>query len=222
MPTTIASPSPNPKFEALACASHKTARPGRSQIARKLVQQRTLSKLRVSSILDFGCGYGDDVTFYREQGYKAEGFDTAPKSKWKRPDGQFDLVIANYIINVLPSVDYRLAAIRDAASFVWPGGYLLVAARSERTVRVEADRGGWGRFGDGWISSERKQTFQKGIGRDEIVWLLGAAGINVSECPLKLDSSACWVLGRKSVRGSSEPARRSPDPRRLETPGSRS
>jgi hypothetical protein len=51
-------------------------------------------------------------------------------------------------------------------------------------------REGGERFGDGWISSEAKQTFQKGITRDEIVWLLGAVGINLSECALKLDSGA--------------------------------
>lgn len=64
-----------------------------------------------------------------------------------------------------PPLNTDLAAIRDAAGFVRLGGHLLVAARSEKAVQAEARRGAWRPFGDGWISSEGKQTFQKGITR---------------------------------------------------------
>ena len=56
---------------------------------------------------------------------------------------------------------------------------MLVAARSEAAVVAEAKKGGWARFRDGCISGASRQTVQRGISRDEIVWLFGAAGIEV-------------------------------------------
>lgn len=186
-------------LDGFAEASPRTAirRPGPSQIARGLWQQEILMGLRISRILDFGCGYGNDVEFYRDKGFAAEGFDIEPKFGYRtRPEGQFELVTAVYVINVLPSHEHRLAALRDAASFVWPGGYLLVAARTENEIRQEAERKNWTPISDGWVSHPSKKTFQKGIGRDEMRQLMISVGMDLIDCSLKLGSDVILALGR--------------------------
>ena len=108
-----------------ASASHKTAinRQSSSQIARKLDEQGLLSGLGVRSILDFGCGYGADVQFYLSKGYEADGFDIEPRFGWtERKEGLHDLVTLVFVVNVLPTIEDRLSAVRDAARHVRPGG----------------------------------------------------------------------------------------------------
>ena len=188
--------SPNP-----AAASHKTAikRQSASQIARKLHEDGILTALGVRSILDFGCGYGTDVHYYRDAGYEADGFDIEPRFGWARHEGHdYDLVTVVFLINVLPSFDDRLLGIQAAARFVRPGGHLLIAARSESAIAGEALKGSWVKFNDGWISAPAKGTFQKGIPTAEIERLIGAVGFQVVDCTLRLSSDVSWSLGRRS------------------------
>jgi len=184
----------------LAAASSKTAmrRQEASQIARKLIEQRVLHDLSGHSLLDYGCGWGKDVEFYRHQGFDADGYDPEPKFGFKKlPERLYDLVCLVFVVNVLPSVDDRLDAVRAAAKFVRPGGYLLIAARSPRAVEYESRKGEWSRIGDGYVSSNAKGTFQKGISETEIGWFLGAADLTNSNCSLRLDGDVCHALGRK-------------------------
>lgn len=92
-----------------------------------------ISALGVRSVLDYGCGWGKDVEFYRANALVADGYDPEPRFGWTTlPSQQYDLVCVVFVINVLPSVPHRLAAVRSAASFSRPGGYVLIAARSPR------------------------------------------------------------------------------------------
>ena len=180
--------------------AHKTAirRSAPSQIARCLEEQGLLAALNVRSILDFGCGYGADVLYYRSLAIEADGYDVESKFGWPLPARtSYDLVTVVFVVNVLPTRDERLAAVRAAVAFARPGGSVLVAARSEAAVAAEAKRGGWARFNDGWISSASKGTFQRGIRREELGWLLGAAGLELADVSLRLTSDVSWLVGRK-------------------------
>jgi exonuclease III len=180
--------------------AHKTAirRTAASQIAQCLHQQGILVNLKVRSILDFGCGYGSDVLFYRSLALEADGYDVEPKFGWPRPEGLlFDLVTVVFVVNVLPSPEDRLLAVRDAATFARPGGHMLLAARSESVVATEARKGGWIAFNDGWISSPSRGTFQRGIPRGEIEWLLGIAGFEITDLNLHLSAAVSWLAGKK-------------------------
>jgi hypothetical protein len=142
-----------------------------------------------------------DVTFYRQQGSAADGYDLEPKFGWAEvPKRSYDLVTAVYVVNVLPTLEDRLAAARSAAAKVRPGGYLLLVARSESAIAKEAERGKWERVNDGWISNPHKGTFQKGIPHTELAWLLGAVGMPICACRLKCSSDVAWILGRKGER----------------------
>jgi exonuclease III len=183
-----------------APASHKTAikRQSPSQIARKLDEQGILSDLAVQSILDFGCGYGADIEFYRSKGYAADGFDIEPRFGWTRRNEQlYDLVTLVFVVNVLPTSEGRLSAVREAARHVRPGGYLFTAARSKSAISSEARKGNWAPFNDGWISAPQKGTFQKGITSEELAWCAGAIGFPIAECGLRLSSDVTWLFCRR-------------------------
>ena len=102
-----------------------------------------------------------------------------------------------FVINVLPRLEDRLDAISGAAVYVKPGGYLLVAARSEAAIKTEAQKGHWTTFSDGFLSDARKPTFQKGISKDEIAWLFGKIGFPLAACRLKLDSATSYAISRR-------------------------
>ena len=56
-------------------------------------------KLLQGEILDYGCGYGEDVKFLRENGFNVDGYDLYYKPELK--EKKFDIIICNYVLNVL-------------------------------------------------------------------------------------------------------------------------
>ena len=94
-------------------------------------------------VLDFGSGRGADAKALGATPYDPHH----PKaSVRKRPTGTFSTVLATYVLNVLPK-DERHTALREAASYVRPGGYLVLAVRPQ--AEVAATVTGWARHGDG-------------------------------------------------------------------------
>jgi hypothetical protein len=143
-----------------------------------------------------------DLDVHTQRGLIADGYDLKPTFGWAEvPKGSYDLVTAVYVVNVLSTLEDRLAAARSASAKVRPGGYLLLVARSESAIAKEAERGQWERVNDGWISNPAKGTFQKGIPHTELAWLLGAAGMPICACRLKCSSDVAWILGRKDAAG---------------------
>jgi hypothetical protein len=190
----------------IATASHKTAirRREPSKIARNLHAQGVLKELGVKSILDFGCAYGADVAFYRENGFTSDGYDIEPRfGRTQMSDTLFDLVTVVYVVNVLPTLEHRLAAVRAAAERVKPGGHMLLVARSDSAITREAHRRQWEPFNDGWISSRDRGTFQKGIRHSELAWLLGAVAMPIYPCGLRCSGEVAWAFG--SERGGATP-----------------
>ena len=183
-------------------APYKTAirRRRESQIARELNTQGVLKLLGVGSILDFGCGYGADVAYYRGLGINADGYDSQETFGHARPmNRQYDLVTVIFVVNVLPTSEERLAAIREACEFVKPSGHLMIAARSESTIARAALAGKWKSFRDGFISHPEKRTFQKGISASEIGWLIGKTGLQLKDSALRLSRDVTWHIGVKPL-----------------------
>lgn len=56
-------------------------------------------KLLQGKILDFGCGFGNDVKLLRQKGFDITGYD--PYYFPQYPQGKFDTIICFYILNVL-------------------------------------------------------------------------------------------------------------------------
>jgi hypothetical protein len=118
----------------------------------------------VRTVLDYGCGRGADVDYFRSLGMDAVGYDPhVPFGFAEAPTGLFMVVMLIFVLNVLPTVEARLEVLRRAVARLAPDGVLIVATRSSATVRNEATRGGWRAWGDGFVSDERRGTFQHGM-----------------------------------------------------------
>jgi hypothetical protein len=173
-----------------AAASYKTAiaRRGASRPAKKLtpfikrVVEEGPQDPAVGRVLDYGCGRGADVTYFRSLGIDAVGYDAhAPFGFAESPTGLFMVVSLTFVLNVLPTVKDRLDAMRGAAARLAPEGVLIVATRSTAAIRREADRSGWRACGDGFVS--HRGTFQHGMDAEEIAGLGEILGLR-SQRPL--------------------------------------
>jgi Methyltransferase domain/Endonuclease/Exonuclease/phosphatase family len=162
----------------VACHSHKTAmaRRGPSPFARAVAD--SLPRQGFGSVLDYGCGRGADVAFYRQAGLLADGYDPYSPFGWHvRPTGVYDMVTLIFVLNVLPDAWQRLRVLRDAERHLSRGGRMLIVARSPRSIETSARRGRWPQHNDGYWSSRSKGTFQRGISTEELVFLADRAGL---------------------------------------------
>lgn len=112
------------------------------------------------TILDYGCGHGDDVARLRERGYACEGWDPN-----HRPDGPrrlSDIVNIGYVVNVIENLDERCDVLR--AAWALTGKTLIVAARLRADLGTAQEPGS--AFNDGRLT--RIWTFQKFYEQQEL------------------------------------------------------
>lgn len=90
------------------------------------------------TILDFGAGKGGGARLLRERGYDVTVFEPYPDDPVIEPDhtsladheADYDLVIANFVLNVLPQ-DERDRAVERIGQLLKKGGEAYVTARSD-------------------------------------------------------------------------------------------
>lgn len=158
-------------------------------------------QLWFGSILDYGCGRGTDVTHYRQRGLHADGYDPYPPFGWAdKPTAadRYDLVTLVFVLNVLPDPWERVRVFKQAATYLRPGGHMLVVTRSPREIQTRAADAGWVRHNDGYWSSERQRTFQRGISEAEIERLARRADLSAAAAAeqhlLRFVPAACQLL----------------------------
>jgi len=118
------------------------------------------------SILDFGCGKGDDARLLKDYGYsKTEGYDPFNPEFDKLPNHLFDWVFLTYVLNVLPTYEERQEVCRKASSFVKKEGHLVITVRALNEIEKNR-KPSWIPYNDGWITP--KKTFQKGYERSDL------------------------------------------------------
>jgi hypothetical protein len=152
----------------------KPSRPARYLIEKWLEDTpfRRIAPQRVS-ILDYGCGRGTDTQWFMSLGYKAHGYDPVPSADVpyctsKKPRKKYTIVFVNYVINVVPTLEGRMALLKSAWDRVRRGGLLYVTSRPVKDVESGAKKGKWKRHGDGWYVPST-QTFQKGHSNAELI-----------------------------------------------------
>ena len=185
-----------------AAASFKTAIARRGPSAPATVLRPFIERVvaegargpSVRAVLDYGCGRGADVDYFRSLGMDAVGYDPhAPFGFAESPTGLFMVVTLIFVLNVLPTVEARLEVLREAAVRLAPDGVLLVATRSSAAVRNEAARRAWRACGDGFVSHEGRGTFQHGMDIEELAGLGEMLGLRTQgPLPTVRDASLGW------------------------------
>jgi SAM-dependent methyltransferase len=83
-------------------------------------------KLLQGRVLDYGCGYGQDVRFLQTNGFDAYGYD--PYHSPDLPSGKFDIVVCFYVQNVL-FLDEQTDVLMAISRLLKPTGRAYFAVR---------------------------------------------------------------------------------------------
>jgi len=75
--------------------------------------------------LDYGCGHGFDADSLGAEKYDPHYFPT-------RPEGKYNLIYCNYVLNVIEDPAERLKVIEDIRSFLAPKGVAYISVRNDR------------------------------------------------------------------------------------------
>lgn len=143
-------------------ARHRTALT-RGELSRPLRTTLADGLLPVGlTLMDYGCGHGDDVRFLEERGYECAGWDPA-----HAPDGprrEADIVNLGYVVNVIEDPSERREVLRRAWALT--RCVLVVSAR----LRAETQGLVAEPFADGMLT--RLRTFQKFFDQQELrAWI---------------------------------------------------
>lgn len=79
-------------------------------------------------ILDFGCGFGYDVDVLKQRGFDIVGYD--PNYRTDYPQGKFDTIICNYVLNVLEPYE-RAGVLMSVSNMLLPNGTAYFAVRRD-------------------------------------------------------------------------------------------
>lgn len=110
------------------------------------------------SVLDYGCGQGEDIRRLRKQDIKCSGWDPAFHPGGERIPS--DIVNLGYVVNVIEDTEERAQSLQQAWDLARTA--LIVSAR----LLAEARDTALSRFGDGHLTG--RETFQKFFDQQEL------------------------------------------------------
>jgi len=168
-------------------ARHRTAmrRDGLSRPIRLALLHEIISDS--TTVFDYGCGRGDDVTRLVRQGVKAKGWDPHHKPKAKRQPA--NVVNLGFVVNVIEDPVERERTLRQAWKLA--RNVLVVSARLD----YELDDAHVAAFGDGWVT--RQGTFQKFFTHEELGEWVGAL---LGEPPIAAGPGIYYVFRKTDER----------------------
>lgn len=103
------------------------------------------SGLLKGRVLDYGCGRGGDVTRLQPLVHGIVGYD--PHWRPAMPAGQFDTIMCNFVLNVVPNEADREKVISDIRSRLNDGGVAYIAVRNDRKkLKGWTGKGTWQGF----------------------------------------------------------------------------
>lgn len=119
-------------------------------------------------ILDYGCGYGYDVQELIQLNYNITGFD-----KYIEPfndknilnNSKFDIIVSNYMFNVIPSLEERRATLKNMLTLLNENGQIIITVRNIKEYN-KINKSNIKEFNDGIVTS--KNTFQKYFSEEEL------------------------------------------------------
>lgn len=84
--------------------------------------------LLIGEVLDFGCGFGNDVKLLKSKGINIEGYDKHYFPKY--PKKKFDTIICFYVLNVLMPEEQAIV-LMELSQLVKPSGKVYIAVRRD-------------------------------------------------------------------------------------------
>lgn len=111
-----------------------------------------------TTLLDYGCGRGDDLKGLKGLGYQVAGWD--PVYLPTKPKKQADIVNLGYVLNVIEEPEERIEVLQDA--YALSKKILVVSSMLMTSSTVEAGLP----YKDGVLTS--RNTFQKYFEQDEL------------------------------------------------------
>jgi len=91
--------------------------------------------LLVGEVLDFGCGFGNDVKLLKSKGINIEGYDKYHYPEY--PSKKFETIICFYVLNVLLPEE-QATVLMELSQLVKPNGKVYIAVR--RDIQFEGYR----------------------------------------------------------------------------------
>jgi diadenosine tetraphosphate (Ap4A) HIT family hydrolase len=84
--------------------------------------------LLVGDVLDFGCGFGNDVTMLKAKGITIDGYDKYHFPEY--PKKKFDTIICFYVLNVLLPEE-QTTVLMELSQLIKPNGKVYIAVRRD-------------------------------------------------------------------------------------------
>lgn len=109
-------------------------------------------RLEGKRVLDYGCGRGFDVIECQNKGLDVQGFDRFQQGWDSLPEGEFDVITCNYVLNVIECPEERKAVIEEIKGLA---KVAYITVRSD----VKSIKESWEPMNDGYYTSNK--TFQK-------------------------------------------------------------
>jgi len=85
-------------------------------------------------ILDYGCGRGYDVEHLNDDNYNVIGYDPNGKYADANIARTFQIVMCNFVLNVIQDADERLAVENDLIDHLIEGGVAYISVRNDSCV----------------------------------------------------------------------------------------
>lgn len=87
--------------------------------------------------LDYGCGRGYDAKYFCMDKYDPHYFP-------EQPVGPYDLIVCNYVLNVIESVEQKMAVIRNIQALLADDGCAYITVRNDyRALNGCTGKGTW-------------------------------------------------------------------------------
>src|SRR5690554_5122575 len=84
--------------------------------------------LFIGDVLDFGCGFGNDVKKLKAKGFNVQGYDKYHFPEY--PSKRFDTIICFYVLNVLLPEE-QATVLMELSQLVKPTGKVYIAVRRD-------------------------------------------------------------------------------------------